>query len=92
MPPPLVEIVLRMGREICPGRERIKVVESVLQIHDIGVFRVHVEEVCLMRPGGAIADRLAYDNGLEAVLQGVDRRSANAAARRAAGQDDRVNA
>src|SRR5262245_18608110 len=45
-----------------------------------------------MRPSGAVAYSLAHDDGVVAVLQGIDRRGADAAARGAARHDDRVDA
>jgi hypothetical protein len=44
-----------------------------------------------VRGGRAIADRLAHDHRAEAVLHGIDRRRAHAAAGGAAGDDQRID-
>src|SRR5581483_1723560 len=59
---------------------------------DVGVLRLDVEEVCLVRRLRAVADALARDERGPAPLEEVDGRRADAAARRSAAQDDREEA
>ncbi len=61
-------------------------------LDDVGVLRLDVEEVRLVRRLGPVADALARDDRRPAVLEQVDRRRADAARRRRAAEDDRVDA
>src|SRR6516165_7069667 len=70
--PPAIEIFLRLGREIHVPGERAQVIECVRKLDDIPVFGVDIEQIGLVRSGGAIANRLAYDDGVIAVLQRID--------------------
>src|SRR6185437_11435611 len=60
--------------------------------HHVGIFGVDVEEICFVRSGRSIAYSLAHDDGVVTILQGIDRRGADAAAGRAARHDHGVDA
>ena len=59
---------------------------------DVGVLGVEVEEVLVVRRGVAVAARVGDHDRPEAVLERVQRRGPDAAARREAGDDDGVDA
>ena len=73
-----------------PGRSRRR--RGVIDAHDVGVLRLDVEEVRLVRRLRPVAHAVARHDRRPAVLEQVDRRRANAARGRGAAEDDRVDA
>ncbi len=61
-----------------PGRHALDVLERFLERDDIGVLRLDVEQVRLVRSLRTVADAVARDERRPAVLQQVDRRRADA--------------
>ena len=57
--PPTIEIILRFGGEIDLPAKRAQIIERLGKVHDIAVLGIDVEQVRLMRSGGAVADSLA---------------------------------
>ncbi len=69
-----------------------QVAAHVRETNDLGVLRLQVEQVRLVRRRVPVADRLAHDQWHEAVLAGVERAGAHAAAGADPGDQDRVHA
>ena len=82
--------VTRRGRR--RRRHALDVVERLLERDDVGVLRLDVEQVRLVRRLRPVADALARHERRLAVLEQVDRGRADAAARRRAAEDHRVDA
>ena len=66
--------------------------QRLLQADDVAIFGIDVEQVGLVRPGVPVANAIPDHDGSEAVLDRVDDGCADAAAGRAAGEYDRVDA
>src|SRR5712691_13480941 len=79
------------SRRADPARDAFHVRERLRERHDVGVLGLDVEQVRLVRRLRPVADALARDERRPAVLEEVDSRRANAAARRRAAEDDRVD-
>ena len=60
--------------------------------HQVRIFLSHIEQVCLMRRDGAIADAIGHHDGTKIVAHGIDHRGPHAARRGAARDQDRVDA
>ena len=70
----------------------LQILQGLVERDDVGVFSVEIEQTLLVRGHRTVADRLAHYHGTEAVLHRIDGGGADAARRRTAGEDQRVDA
>jgi hypothetical protein len=89
---PSVQPSASLFRKAIAFRKIVQIHLGLVQRDNIGVFLLKIEQIGFVRALGAVADTLPYDHRTEARAHCIHRGGANAAARRTAADDQRVDA
>ena len=64
-----------MRSHLVCGRKALKRGDDVFDIHDVAVFRIHIEQVHQMSQRYAVGDALPRDNDAKPGRDGIDHRA-----------------
>src|SRR5580698_11002004 len=76
---------------LMPCPHAVQIVDGLRLAHHVPVLGVHVEQICLVRRGVPIADRVSDDDRDEPIRATIDARGTHATACRKAGMNQCVD-